>query len=122
MPGVAFSRGRTVPYEDGMDALDKLSSDEIDEMMWAGVSVMVADEVFVEKRIAYLDGDPAVSNPFRNRLDLSHVGVVGHSMGGQAATRACLEYAVFKACACLDGLNPFFTCGQRPAENRSCSL
>jgi hypothetical protein len=85
MPGVAFSRGRTVPYEDGMDALDKLSSDEIDEMMWAGVSVMVADEVFVEKRIAYLDGDPAVSNPFRNRLDLSHVGVVGHSMGGQAA-------------------------------------
>ena len=84
-PGVAFSRGRTVPYEEGMDALDKLTSDEIDEMMWAGVSVMVADEVFVEKRIAYLDGDPAVSNPFRNRLDLSHVGVVGHSMGGQAA-------------------------------------
>lgn len=115
-PGVAFSRGRTVPYEEGMDALDKLTSDEIDEMMWAGVSVMVADEVFVEKRIAQLDSGPAVSNPFRNRLDLSRVGVVGHSMGGQAATRACLEYAVFKACACLDGLNPFFYLRPKPSR------
>jgi dienelactone hydrolase len=115
-PGVAFSRGHTVPYEDGMDALDKLTSDEIDEMMWAGVSVMVADEVFVEHRIAYLDRDPATSNPFRNRLDLSRVGVVGHSMGGQAATRACLEYAEFKACACLDGLNPFFYFRPKPSR------
>ncbi|MGC2197693.1 MAG: alpha/beta fold hydrolase [Terriglobales bacterium] len=115
-PGVALSRGRTVPYEDGMDALDRLTSDQIDQMMWAGVSVMVADEVFVENKIAVLDGAPAISNPFRNRLDLSRVGVVGHSMGGQAATRACLEYAVFKACACLDGLNPFFYLRPKPSR------
>jgi predicted dienelactone hydrolase len=42
-PGVALSSGRVVPYEDGMDARDKLTSDEYDEMMCAGVSVMVAD-------------------------------------------------------------------------------
>jgi dienelactone hydrolase len=115
-PGVAFSSGRIVPYEDGMDARDKLTADEYDQMMWAGVSVMVADEVFVENRIAQLDSDPAVSNLLRNRLDLSRVGVVGHSMGGQAATRACLEYAVFKACACLDGLNQFFYLRPEPSR------
>ena len=49
-------------------------------------------------------------------LDLSRVGVVGHSMGGQAATRACLEYVVFKACACLDGLNPFFYLRPKPSR------
>lgn len=115
-PAVAFSGGRTVPYEDGMDAVDNLTSDEIDQMMWAGVSVMVADEVFVERRFAQLDSDPAVSNPFRDRLDLSRVGVVGHSMGGQAATRTCLEYTVFKACASLDGLNPFFYLRPKPSK------
>jgi dienelactone hydrolase len=115
-PGVAFADGRTVPYEDGMDALDKLESDEIDEMMWAGVSVMVADEVFVERRIAAFDTDSEVENLFRNHLDLSRVGAIGHSMGGHAATRACLEYAAFQACACLDGLNPFFY--KRPKPSR----
>lgn len=40
----------------------------------------------------------------------------GHSMGGQAATRACLEYVVFKACACLDGLNPFFYLRPKPSR------
>jgi dienelactone hydrolase len=115
-PGVAFSGGRTVPYEDGMDALVNLTSDEIDQMMWAGVSVMVADEVFVERQFAQLDSDPAASNPFRDRLDPTRVGVVGHSMGGQAATRTCLEYAVFKACACLDGLNPFFYLRPKPSK------
>jgi hypothetical protein len=37
-------------------------------------------------------------------------------MGGQAATRACLEYAVFKVCACLDGLNPFFYLRPKPSK------
>ena len=115
-PGVAFLSGRMVPYDDGMDARDKLTSDEYDEMMWAGVSVMVEDEVFVERKIAELDADPALPNPFRHRLDLSRVGAVGHSMGGQAATRACLEYAVFKVCACLDGLNPFFYLRPKPSK------
>jgi len=115
-PGVAFPGGSTVPYEDGMDAVDNLTSDEIDQMMWAGVSVMVGDEVFVEKRFAQLDRDSAPSNLFRNRLDLARVGVVGHSMGGQAATRSCLEYTAFKACACLDGLNPFFYLRPKPSK------
>jgi pimeloyl-ACP methyl ester carboxylesterase len=115
-PGVAFPSGRIAPYEDGMDARDKVTSDEYDEMMWAGVSVMVADQVFVERKIAELDTDPSVPNPFRYRLDLSRVGSVGHSMGGQAATRACLEYAVFKVCACLDGFNPFFYLRPKPSR------
>ncbi len=106
-PGVAFPNGRVVRFEDGMEARDQLSSDEIDQMMWAGVSVMVTDEVFVERKMADLDSDSASSNPFHNRLNLSYVGAIGHSMGGQASTRACLEYRAFKACACLDGINQY---------------
>jgi dienelactone hydrolase len=77
-------------------------------MMWAGVSVMVTDEAFVASKMAQLNSESAGSALFRGRLDLSRIGAIGHSMGGQAATRACLEYTAFKACACLDGLNFFF--------------
>jgi len=106
-PGVAFPSGRVVQFEDGMEARDQLSPDEYDQMMWAGVSVMVADEVFVEHKMVELNSNSTAANLFHNRLNLSQVGAIGHSMGGYAATRACLEYTVFKACASLDGLNQF---------------
>ena len=106
-PGVAFPSGRVVQFEDGMEARDQLNADEIDQMMWAGVSAMVTDEVFVEQKMAELDSDSTPSNLFHNRLNLSQVGAIGHSMGGYAATRACLEYSAFKVCASLDGLNQY---------------
>lgn len=43
-------------------------------------------------------------SPFKNRLDLQNLGVLGHSFGGQAATIACASDARFKACANLDGM------------------
>jgi dienelactone hydrolase len=106
-PGVAFPSGRVVQFEEGMEARDQLNADEIDQMMWAGVSAMVTDEVFVERKMAELDSESTTSNLFHNRLNLSQVGAIGHSMGGYAATRACLEYSAFKACASLDGLNQY---------------
>src|SRR5262249_33857184 len=40
---------------------------------------------------------------FGNRLDLSRVAVVGHSLGGMAALRACQMDVEIRACANIDG-------------------
>ena len=107
-PGVAFPGGKTVRLEEGMIARDKLSSDDIDRIMQQGITVMAADQNFVaQKLVALNEGARSSSNLFSHRLDLSNVGVMGHSMGGMAATRACLEYTAFKACVSLDGPNYF---------------
>lgn len=107
-PGVAFPKGKVVKLEEGMMALDQLSSDEIDQMMQEGITVMAADQNFVAHMLAELNESQRESrNIFRHRLDLSAVGAMGHSMGGIAATRACLEYTAFKACVSLDGPNYF---------------
>jgi dienelactone hydrolase len=107
-PGVAFPNGKTVRFEEGMIARDRLSSEDIDRIMQEGITVMAADQNFVAGELAKLNEDARAStNPFRHRLDLKNVGVMGHSMGGMAATRACLEYTAFKACISLDGPNYF---------------
>lgn len=40
---------------------------------------------------------------FANHIDLKRIGMLGHSLGGAAALRACQRVARFKACADLDG-------------------
>ncbi|MEZ5428277.1 MAG: hypothetical protein R2747_18555 [Pyrinomonadaceae bacterium] len=103
-PGVAFPNGKIVSFEDSMIARDKLDFKEIDRMMLEGIAVMSADQAFVAERMAELN---AGSTFFKNKLDLSKIGVLGHSMGGMAATASCLHYTVFKACVSLDGVNYF---------------
>jgi dienelactone hydrolase len=115
-PGVAFPNGKTVRLEDGMIARDKLSSDQIDRMMQQGITVMAADQNFVFQKLVNLNaGRQKSKNPFRHRLDLQRVGAIGHSMGGMAATRACLEYTAIKACISLDG--PDYFLNLRPASS-----
>jgi len=41
---------------------------------------------------------------FKDRLDLDHIGVIGHSFGGTAAGQACLDEPRCKAGINLDGL------------------
>jgi predicted dienelactone hydrolase len=45
-----------------------------------------------------------LEKPFKGRLDLSRLGMLGHSFGGQAASIACAADKRFKACANLDGM------------------
>jgi hypothetical protein len=45
----------------------------------------------------------AVTLMFRNRLDLSRIGVFGHSQGGKAAIRACQIDTRVRACLNQDG-------------------
>ena len=46
-------------------------------------------------------GDPKTQ--FAGRLDLDHAAIVGHSIGGVAATRAALDDARFKGAVNFDG-------------------
>lgn len=41
---------------------------------------------------------------FRGALDLSHVGIVGHSRGGATVTRSCATERRFRACIVLDNI------------------
>jgi pimeloyl-ACP methyl ester carboxylesterase len=90
----------------------ELTSDEIDQMMAAGVQVMADDDAFVVERLRELNAGRPRGNPFAGRLDLTRVGVFGHSMGGMAATRACLDDSAFTACLSLDG--PFYLMHLQP--------
>ncbi|HSK73582.1 MAG TPA: hypothetical protein VK892_17935, partial [Pyrinomonadaceae bacterium] len=66
---------------------------------------------FDERRVGWAQDISFVVNqleklekPFKDKLDLQKLGVMGHSFGGQAATIACASDARFKACANLDGM------------------
>jgi dienelactone hydrolase len=112
-PGSAFPDGKLVAIEEGIIGRDKLSPDDLDRIMQEGITVMAADQAFVVERLAELNKTDA--KLFKNRLNLSQIGSMGHSMGGMAATRACLEYTAFKACLSLDGPNYFLNMMPEPS-------
>jgi hypothetical protein len=66
----------------------------------AALSVRVADTRFVLTELARLDG----SGFFAGRLDLGHVGMFGHSLGGAATASTMLVDPRIDAGADLDGL------------------
>jgi dienelactone hydrolase len=66
----------------------------------AVVDVKAADLRFALDQLAALDNG---SGPLAGRIDLSRVGVFGHSFGGAAAVVACRADPRFVACANLDG-------------------
>ncbi len=64
--------------------------------------VRVADIGFVVDELERMNaGEPG--SIFAGKLDLSRLGILGHSMGGAVAGQACLVDERFKACANLDG-------------------
>ena len=71
------------------------------------VEVRAQDAVFVLNHLAQLPGEALLAG----QLDLTRVGIFGHSVGGVAAPRACQLDARFGACLNLDGLTagmPFY--------------
>ena len=59
------------------------------------------DIVFSVTQVSLLAKQPG--SAFHNRLDLSRIGVFGHSGGGQAAIRTCQTDARVRACLNQDG-------------------
>lgn len=64
--------------------------------------IRVADTQFAVDELQRLNaGQP--TSMFAGKLDLSRVGILGHSLGGAVAGQTCLVDDRFKACANLDG-------------------
>ena len=83
------------------------------------VNVRAEDAVFVLGQLERLNTE--TSGLLAGRLDLTRVGVLGHSVGGVAAPRACQMDTRFAACVNLDGLAgtlPFYAdeTGRGPAQ------
>lgn len=68
------------------------------------VEVWAADDRFAIDQAVRMNGDGG--SPFAGRLDVHHVGLLGHSFGGAAALEACHRDARCTAAADLDG-SPF---------------
>jgi hypothetical protein len=66
------------------------------------ITERTADVRFVLDQLEALNARGA--DPLSGRLDLSRVGVWGHSLGGITAAQACLADARVSACLNLDGL------------------
>jgi len=67
------------------------------------VDVRMDDLRFVLDQLTRLS-DGASTDPFSGRLDLSRLGVIGHSVGGMTAGQFCMRDTRAAACANLDGV------------------
>jgi pimeloyl-ACP methyl ester carboxylesterase len=66
------------------------------------IEVAAADIRFALNALGRLDRT-SKGQPFAGRVDFSRVGAFGHSMGGEAAARACQLDPRFRACSNQDG-------------------
>src|SRR5262249_10364709 len=66
------------------------------------VRVRAQDMQFVLDQLTQLNAG-TIDSPFRERLDLQHVGAFGHSVGGMTAGEACMKDTRFVAGANMDG-------------------
>ena len=83
---------------------DNASPEELQQRGDRLVGVWAADDRFAMDEATRLNDDPG--SPFAGRLDVGHIGLLGHSFGGAAALEACHLDARCTAAADLDG-TPF---------------
>jgi dienelactone hydrolase len=67
------------------------------------VDVRAADNSFVLDKLIELNRSSSGASQFSKRLDIKHVGAVGHSRGGWSAIVACRRDERIKACVNEDG-------------------
>jgi dienelactone hydrolase len=77
------------------------------------VNHCAADLTFVLNQLTRLNLG-ALASPFKGRLDLSRVGVLGHSFGGRVAARACQLDMRLKAGLLLDSFGRKLTVDKNP--------
>jgi predicted dienelactone hydrolase len=84
---------------------ETLSSEDANRLAEKLVTAWSADTGFVVDRLGSINGsDP--SGLFTGRLDLSRLGIFGHSLGGATSLQFCHDDARCKAAINIDG-NPF---------------
>jgi predicted dienelactone hydrolase len=100
---VEFPHGRLVKSVFGSHLADSTCRRDEQSLSFA-VSVRLKDLKFVVDELARLNGE--ASGPFAAKLDLSRVGVAGHSLGGLAALLDLKQDARIKAAVLLDASVP----------------
>jgi D-alanyl-D-alanine carboxypeptidase len=99
--GVVFPDGRVVPFN--QKKWRKQRPRPVD-LGWESVqeAVLAKDILFVLDQLEKLASSKA-GGPFAGRLDLTHVGAMGHSLGGKGIARAGAMDKRLSACVNLDG-------------------
>jgi pimeloyl-ACP methyl ester carboxylesterase len=91
--GVVFPDKRVAEYDE-----DQVK--DVLPFLRQRIEVRAADASFVVEQLTKLN---TTSSVFRGRIDLTRIGIFGHSRGGLAAAMACQHDRRFKACLNMDG-------------------
>jgi len=75
-----------------------------DKATWFAVAVRVSDLKFVMDQLEGMNSSR--SGPFTDRLDMSHVAIAGHSLGGMTALLGMEMEPRFHAALSIDGVIP----------------
>ena len=100
---VAFPDGRVIDarFAPRLEDFDHLTVDQVDALGDKYAQILAKDDSFVLDQLQALNQDSA--SPFFGRLNMAHVGVLGHSIGGAAAAEACFQDPRIQAALSLDG-------------------
>ena len=98
----AFPDGRIVTAQSrDVDDFNRESADVLFARGTAELQTQAADDSFVLDTLQHWNLDPA--SPYHGRLDLSRVGVMGHSFGGAVAIQTAIADARVRAAINMDG-------------------
>jgi predicted dienelactone hydrolase len=98
----AFPDGRIVRHDDAGLGFRSVTPGQRAQAMDRELRIWADDVRFVLDRLSEVaESDSEL--PFAGRMDMSRVGVFGHSFGGQAAIEACRDDDRCRAGAVLDG-------------------
>lgn len=96
-----YPDGTVVSEQQLNDQFNKMSVDEQNKFLSEAIEIYKKDMGFVIDQLTLLNEDQ--SSMFHHKLDLDHIGVMGHSAGGTAAIEFCRMDTRCKAAANLDG-------------------
>lgn len=94
---VALPDGRVAQFVAGPQALAERGA-----FVAARIEERMDDVLFALEQLSASNADAA--SPFFERLDLSRLGILGHSLGGITAAQVCQHDLRFKVCLNFDGL------------------
>lgn len=97
---VAPVSGFSMSIDWGLDQEDDQAALAADNHL---AEVLAGDAAFVLRQLRNLGED---HDPFKGTLDLSKVGIAGHSRGGTTVGRACASNPDIVACAVIDNIGP----------------